>query len=509
MNRFLLYATLLYSITAGAALTLPDKAELGNPTNYILNGGFERGAATVTKYNDSLAVTITTANPAVFTTTAAHGLQLGDGVVVQSSATLPTGLTANTVYYVVLVPSTTTFQVSASRGGTAVATTAAGSGTYSASPIRPLDAVAGTTSHLTIATSNTAPLQGARSLIITNSGSTPATGEGFALPLAVDAVDRGVIMNLSFSYQVQSGTFQIGSVGGATIVDSDLEPFLYDVTNGLIVPVTPTLLQCGGIATKCDFTGQFVLPSNSANLRLAFHVVTPNALAWAVKFDAFNASRVVRNGGFNATEQIPFTPVITSTTGTNPTPPATFTRNLAYYERYGSLMHIHLHQNWSVAGAVGSGCYALQIPGGFTADVIKRARAQGPEANAADVLGIAKTQDSSNNGHGHPLLYDANRIQFNLKFSANSASGSVTDQCWGAPAFGYANANTAFSTDIWVPIAGWSAGSSTSDQSPSVPVYFSVYRNAAFAITTGISTVAFDTVQADTHAGYSTAGTYT
>jgi len=75
--------------------------------------------------------TVTTADPAVFTATN-HGLHEDDEIILETSDTLPTGLTEYTATYYVSARGMTssTFQVSASKGGDPVATTADGSGTH-------------------------------------------------------------------------------------------------------------------------------------------------------------------------------------------------------------------------------------------------------------------------------------------------------------------------------------------------------------------------------------------
>lgn len=91
----------------------------------------------VTNANDGFSVnrgtvTISVASPAVITK-ANHGFILNDIVyfTVSSGGALPTGLTANTLYYVISAGlATNTFEVSATPGGAAVNTTLAGSGTY-------------------------------------------------------------------------------------------------------------------------------------------------------------------------------------------------------------------------------------------------------------------------------------------------------------------------------------------------------------------------------------------
>lgn len=61
----------------------------------------------------------------VFTAGSAHGLAVGDRVTF-TAMTNGTGMSTNTPYYVISVPSTTTFKLSATRGGTSLAITVDG-----------------------------------------------------------------------------------------------------------------------------------------------------------------------------------------------------------------------------------------------------------------------------------------------------------------------------------------------------------------------------------------------
>ena len=74
--------------------------------------------------------TVTIASPGVFTSTA-HGLLLDDTVIFATTGALPTGLTAGTLYYVISAGlGADTFQVSTTRGGSAVNTSGSQSGTH-------------------------------------------------------------------------------------------------------------------------------------------------------------------------------------------------------------------------------------------------------------------------------------------------------------------------------------------------------------------------------------------
>lgn len=63
-------------------------------------------------------------------TRAAHNLVLGSMIRYSSTGTVPTGLTVNTDYYVVLIPTSSTYKVSATEGGSPI-TVSGGSGTLS------------------------------------------------------------------------------------------------------------------------------------------------------------------------------------------------------------------------------------------------------------------------------------------------------------------------------------------------------------------------------------------
>lgn len=82
----------------------------------------------------SSTVTVTSASPAVVTWNS-HGLVAGDPVIfTNSGGALPTGITADYIYYVIASGLTTnTFQFSATVGGSAVNTSSTGTGTHTAS----------------------------------------------------------------------------------------------------------------------------------------------------------------------------------------------------------------------------------------------------------------------------------------------------------------------------------------------------------------------------------------
>lgn len=107
------------------------------PTDWLMCDG---SAVSRTTYAALFAIicgtigtaTITNATPAVVTLSS-HGLQTGDQVYLTTTGSLPTGLTANTLYYAVRIDANT-FNLATSRANayaaTKIATSSAGSGTH-------------------------------------------------------------------------------------------------------------------------------------------------------------------------------------------------------------------------------------------------------------------------------------------------------------------------------------------------------------------------------------------
>lgn len=74
--------------------------------------------------------TVTIAAPGVFTCVN-HGLLVNDRVVLSTTGALPTGLSEGSFYYVIAAGlDTDTFELSATKGGTAITTTGSQNGTH-------------------------------------------------------------------------------------------------------------------------------------------------------------------------------------------------------------------------------------------------------------------------------------------------------------------------------------------------------------------------------------------
>jgi hypothetical protein len=117
--------------SGGAAITLSGSQSGTQTVYWDIYSRFT--AATATPSNKTGARTpiypsINIASPATITSTG-HGLVNGDRVLFQTTGILPTGISANAVYFVINA-ATNTFQISATSGGSAIGTSGTQSGTH-------------------------------------------------------------------------------------------------------------------------------------------------------------------------------------------------------------------------------------------------------------------------------------------------------------------------------------------------------------------------------------------
>jgi hypothetical protein len=93
-------------------------------------GNYDTGTVRVTNESRTATITVTIASPAVVTWTA-HGLSAGDKILFRTTGALPTGMTTETVYYVIAAGlGADVFEFSTTAGGAAVNTSGSQSGTH-------------------------------------------------------------------------------------------------------------------------------------------------------------------------------------------------------------------------------------------------------------------------------------------------------------------------------------------------------------------------------------------
>ena len=286
-----------------------DKSELGVFPNYIVNGGGESGTSGWSGYNDTQTFTVTIASPAVFTVGSTTNFYVGMPIAFTTTGALPTGLTSGTTYYISTVVSSTTFRVSATLGGSDVNTSGTQSGTHTARPLVPIDGTGGTLSGLTFSSSTSSPLIGNEMLQLVQTNSTIVAGQGVSYSFTIDSAYQAQVLSIRCSFNASS-TFSASS--GQTGSESDLEFFIYDVTNALLIPVSPKVITANG-SNNFIFKAIFQTSSNSTSYRLCIHTATTNsnATGWTFKFDGVYVGPQSIVQGAPETDWVQYTMTIT------------------------------------------------------------------------------------------------------------------------------------------------------------------------------------------------------
>lgn len=211
---------------------------------------------------------------------------------------------------------------------------------------------------VTIARSTLNPLRGSSNFLVTKTA-VNSQGQGVSIPFTIDNADKTKLLTISLDYNGSAGF-----VAGSDLVDSDLEVYIYDVTNNLVIQ--PSTYKLTTSATfNGSFTGTFQAASNSTSYRLILHVATTNALAWTFQFDN------VRVGPGTT---VPLQTIVTDWQSYTPTVgglgAGSVTGLAGKWRRIGDSMEIDATFDVAVAGSGASNVF-ISLPTGYSIDSTK------------------------------------------------------------------------------------------------------------------------------------------
>lgn len=465
-----------------AAITNGDiGGAAANGINYFSN--FKANGTTgFSTCNETQTFTVTIASPAVFTSASSHGFAVGQALTFSTSGVLPTGLTAGTTYYVSAVPSGTTYRVSATLGGADVNTSGSQSGTQTQYPATPITCSSGSLSGLALTASSVSPLRYTSSFLLTQTNSAKVQGQGIAYNYTIANADQAKMINVSFDYNASSTFVASSGQAGATGtsgIDSDLEIYMYDVTNAVPIPISPKVITANG-ANNYTYKGSFQTNANSTSYRMIVYASTPNANAtgWTFKFVNVQISPQIANTfGAPVTDWQPYNLVIGATT-TAPTP-GTIVINSAEWRRIGDSMEITYNFQQSSAGTAGSGTYLFPLPGGYSIDTNKLT----PTTTIyGTVVGSASYGDSggTDGSVGSVKVYNSTNLAVNAITSTTAASKHALMSSSISPLSGAATIGISFTA--LVPIVGWASTTVLSQDTDTRVVAASYYASTAQSI---------------------------
>lgn len=147
-----------------------------------------------------------------------------------------------------------------------------------AAGVSPVDGTGGSPT-LTVTRTTSSPLRGVGSILITQPNASNVQGEGAAFAFAIDPADKGHRIVVSYDFNADSN-FTASS--GAPGSESHLEMYVYDVTNGAVLQVSPRVITAKG-AGNFTYEAEFQA-TNSLSYRLLWHCALTTAPATGFKF---------------------------------------------------------------------------------------------------------------------------------------------------------------------------------------------------------------------------------
>lgn len=151
----------------------------------------------------------------------------------------------------------------------------------------PVDGTGGVVAGVTFTRNTSTPLEGVASGDL-GKDAVNRQGQGVSTDFIIPALDKGQILQINIAYDGSSGMI-LGS-------NSDAQIFVYDITNAVMIPVTPVRTLAGPVSTIKIFTGVFTASNTSVNYRLIIHIATTNAAAWDLLIDAVVVDDIITPG---------------------------------------------------------------------------------------------------------------------------------------------------------------------------------------------------------------------
>lgn len=338
----------------------------------------------------------------------------------------------------------------------------------------------GGTSTITLTRTTSSPLRGTGSFLITKDA-VSRVGDGVSYAFTIDAADEAKVLNVSFDYSV-SANFVSGD-------SSDIRVWIYDVTNAVLIPVTPYTIQ-GGTGNQFKFSGVFQTASNSLSYRLILHVATTNALATTFKFDNVVVGPQIQLYGAPIGDWTAYTPTGAWNTNT------TYT---GFWRRVGDSMHVSAKV--ALSGAPNAATATFLLPTGHTIDTAKTGYVT---SSAAIGSGISK---SNGDLFTTNVLYNTTTSVVCYALTLSAAGTHQSSPVTATAPATFTNGDY-ITVDFVVPIAGWSSTVLMSNDTDTRVVALRVSGDPASA--SSGNPVIFPTAAYDTHSVYNAStGRYT
>lgn len=290
-----------------------------------------------------------------------------------------------------------------------------------AAGVKPVDGTGGS-ANVTWTTSGTTPLADSYSFIFTKDNLN-RQGQGASYDFTIDNARKASVLQISFDYIVNSGTFTAGN--GST--DSDVTIWVYDVTNGVIVGSNNTKLFSNSSTVPDKFITTFQSNYNSTNYRLIFHVSNTTTNPFTLKIDNVQVNDYIATYGMPGYDPVSYTPTF-SNLGTG-----SVVIDYFKHSRRGKFCRIDFKIAKDGSAGTGAGNIKFTLPSGVVPDASR------------GVFGIASGGASTNT---NMTFYWSTSDTTNIYFLQNDGSYFIGSEFL---------ANTALEGWLEFPVVGWSS----------------------------------------------------
>jgi hypothetical protein len=287
----------------------------------------------------------------------------------------------------------------------------------------PVDGTGGSPT-LTLGVNISSPLRFESDFKITK-GSSNLQGEGVSYDFTIDTADKNKNIGICFDYS--------GSANFVTGTNSDLQVFMYDVTNAQLIPLQRNAL----LVNNSKFVATFQ-SSTSTSYRLIMHVATTNANAWTFNFTSVTVGVADTLFGTNAfgaiiTDEQSYTPTFTGW--------GTATNISFFYRRVGDNIHI---RGKFTSGTTTATEARVSLPNGLLSDATKVA-----SIREAGLMVIDNTSSAAPNIATSLIESNVGYLTFGYR---DGSSAGLTKQNGN----GFAN-STNYSLEAILPISQWTS----------------------------------------------------
>jgi hypothetical protein len=396
-----------------------------------------------------------------------HNLNNGDTVSF-TSITSTTGISVNTLYYVVGATSST-YQVASTSGGSALALTTNGIGVaVQAKPLATQPFLLGSPS-LTFTSVTAAAMNGTKHFKIAKPASN-TMGQCIRKQFNTGGpADYAKPHTVSFDVLTPS-----------TFTDGDFTVWIHDNTNGVYIQPSAYRILKGSLVQKhvCEFQTS----SNSSDYDLVIFCSTVSASAYDVLLDTLTVSPNTQTTGGSITDWTTFTPSTYNGIGTPSAVAFEYRRVGGGIEVRGSL----------TTGTTSASELRIGLPAGLTTKMISQ-----------NIVGNA-TRNVATTNNSYSVLA-ANNSTYFIFASYNQGGNTPVSGMNGSDLFGTGQSLYMQAT---VPIQGWGTSQVLSSETSSRIIIARVSGDPASAAVN--TPIIFPTRDFDTHGAYSTStGRYT